>query len=265
MRTYRWTDADGNIIDFKKPLYRVHEVWGVSDIKTTVQTQKAPFQDGETFIDALLDVRQIGIRLTVTADSQNDLQDARRNLIRLLNPKKGEGIFRCLTEEGDAYSIAAIPDNSPAAMGKLGEGEAVKQQVFSLNWLACDPLWYSAAQIVTLSASFTANNAGDETTPIELMIEADGADVVKPKITNTDTGEYIELDYTIADGEEVYINTDFGKKEITLVSDDTNLFNKLTSASTMFSLPAGTSNLTYTLTSGGRAGELRFYPRHLGV
>jgi phage-related protein len=240
--------------------YFLLDVDGLGAPISTVQAQKAPFQDGVTYIDTVVEERLITAEVALYAPSGETITDVRKDFLSLLNPKLGPGSLHYAGKSIPVYIF-----NGPKFPTGNKRSTSLMHQIALITFLAPDPYWKSSANISTIAHQFTAANDGDVTTPIELVIEASGADVVNPKITNSDTGEYIELNYTVADGESVYINTAFGKKEITLESDDTNLFQYLTSGSTLFWLETGTNTFSRSASSGTVAGEMRWYNRYLGV
>ena len=258
----KYTNSNDDSITFDGNTYLLIDFEGLGGIPTNLQLQKAPFQDGSSYIDSLLEDRAISIEGVLVGSNVATL---RTNMMNVFNPKLS-GTLQ-YTYDSLNYSVDVYIDQPPVFLsGTQNKGPAFQR--FTLSLIAPDPLWYAPATIYALSASFSVTNAGDVATPIELLIEADGDDVVNPKITNTTTGEYIELDYTLPDGYDIYINTAFGQKEVTEITDGNNrssLFGDVTAASTLFWLEPGTHTITYARDSGNRLGEMRFRNRYLGV
>lgn len=87
---------------------------GLGTPETRVQEQKAPFQDGTTYIDALFDPRIITIEMSINAPNDfADIDTYRRELATKMNPKLGMGTLTYTTENGAQYAISAIPVTSP--------------------------------------------------------------------------------------------------------------------------------------------------------
>ena len=63
-----------------------------------------------------------------------------------------------------------------------------------------------------------------------------------PTITNSRTGEFITVDYNVADGSVLTIAYD--SNSLTVDVDGTSVLNKVTSTSTYFKLKPGGNNIT---------------------
>ena len=94
-------------------------------------------------------------------------------------------------------------------------------------------------------------------------------DVVKPKIINTKTLEYIEIDATLQAGDVVQICTVDRQKRVTLIRNgqEYNYFNYLTDGSTFLQLAEGDNEFQYLAESGGSNLYMRLYytPLYVGV
>ncbi len=260
----KYTNENGVSITFEENSYRLLNLEGVGGATTNVQTQKAPFQDGVTHIDTVLDPRYINIEFMLLG---SDISGMRRNICNIINPKVGGTLY--YTNDDATYRVEVYVDLSPLFLGgasNIGKG----WQRGALTFIAPEPFWKSAAKVANITSLFSVDNEGDVATPAEIIFAAEGVDLVNPKITrygtsHSEDGEYIELAYTIPNGDSVYINTVFGKKEITLISTEVSLLNKLTSGSTLFNLNVGTNDLVVIASSGTPAGEIRWRNKYLGV
>ncbi len=260
----KYTNAGGAFIKFEESSYRVLNLEGIGGAPVNIQTQKAPFQDGVTYIDTVLEPRYINVEFLLLGA---DIDGMRRNICNIINPKTTGTLY--YTNNDTTYTIDVNVDLAPTFLGGASNiGKNWQRGV--LTFIATDPYWKSGAKIATLKAMFDAENEGDVLTPVEIIFAAEGADLVNPKITrygglHSEEGEYIKLNYTIPNGDSVYINTAFGKKEIILLSDDTNLLNKLDSGSTFFNLNVGVNEFVITISSGIIDGEIRWRNKYLGV
>lgn len=76
--------------------------------------------------------------------------------------------------------------------------------------------------------------------------------ITNPKIYNYSTGEFIGVNYTMVAGDVITINTEKGKKSVTLLREgvETNLFNYLMDDITWLQLEVGGSAFVYEVESG---------------
>ena len=67
---------------------------GLGEVEVGIESQKAPYQDGSTYIDNTLENRALSMEGTIIAKGNPDaLPAARRKLQRVLNPKLGEVVI----------------------------------------------------------------------------------------------------------------------------------------------------------------------------
>ena len=90
-------------------------------------------------------------------------------------------------------------------------------------------------------------NNGEVDTGAVILIHAIGP-VTTPKIYNVDTGESMILNITMADGDDIFINTIRGQKNISMISGGTttNIIGNLADGSTWFQLIPGDNLFTVT-------------------
>ncbi|MEI7667982.1 MAG: phage tail family protein [Erysipelotrichaceae bacterium] len=111
-------------------------------------------------------------------------------------------------------------------------------------------------------------NPGDIQIGMIIRFQAIGQ-VVNPKILNTITLEYIQLQLTLQAGDVVVINTEVGQKriELTRAGETTNQFNTLVLGSTFLQLDEGDNVLYVTCTSGSTflLTQLTIRPKYYGA
>lgn len=117
------------------------------------------------------------------------------------------------------------------------------------------PIIYGAE---TGSVSFTAINSGDIAAyPESIVINGP---VNAPKITNTTSGEYIEVSTNLASSSNQLVIT-YDKDTVSIEADGTPVLSSMTAASTFFKVKTGTNNFTLTGSSigSGAYATLTFY------
>jgi len=261
---------------------------GTGAVNVDIQTQKSPFQDGETYIDNLLEPRSISIEIMILADDTEEMMENRRKLLQAFNPKLGEG--KLIYEYGKVKrEIKAIPELAPV-FPDAGDFKDTMQP--GLIQLYCpNPFWLDTfieseemadwvgglrfpLQLPMMFAGRSSrqhtviHNAGDVDTPI--VFEFLGP-ATNPVVTKVDTGEYIKVNREIAVNEKLIITTEFGNKKVILENIETkervNAFGWIDLGSTFFQLEPGNNLISYSADSGQETARvwIRWRNRYVGV
>jgi hypothetical protein len=91
---------------------------GASELPVTIESQKAPKQDGSTYFDNTLENRAITLEgMIVTKNNPSLVKEARRRMQRVLNPKLGEVTIAYQGKEIKGIVEKAI---SKAILSQLG-------------------------------------------------------------------------------------------------------------------------------------------------
>lgn len=284
IRKVTWYPANDNYskIPFSLPTFPLIEPTGLGEIEADIQTQKAPFQDGSTLIDQLLEDRVIELDFMIRG---SNLSELKRRVSRAFNPKDGLGTLQVETDE-QKYEIKAVPTITPSYPGGNAYGPTWQSALVEL--LCPDPtfydLEYTTKQAVgfeggfsfnmefpinfgSTGANFNLENEGDVETPLRIKFYGP---MDTPKITNNNTDEFIEVNQEIGEDEYLEIYTGFGEKSVELVSNDgdrESVFNFINLESNFFQLQPGDNELVYTALSEGEGAyvEIEFKNRYLGV
>lgn len=261
---------------------------GTGAVNVNIQTQKSPFQDGETYIDNTLEPRSLSIEIMVLAEDKEEMMKNRRKLLQVFNPKLGEG--RLIYEYGNIKrEIKAISELAPV-FPDAGDFKDTMQP--GLIQLYCpNPFWLDTfieseemadwvgglrfpLQLPMMFAGRSSrqhtviHNAGDVDTPI--VFEFFGP-ATNPVVTKIDTGEYIKVNREIAANEKLVITTEFGNKKVILRNLDTeeeiNAFSWIDLGSTFFQLSPGDNLISYSADSGQETAKvwIRWRNRYVGV
>lgn len=254
---------------------------GINDISVDIQRQKAPFQDGSTQLDSLLEEREIPVQFAILTNSYSDLLNKRKLIGSVFNPKlEGKLIY----EHGDfTREIRCWVDSGPSY--PAGDDRGYTHQTVSVDLLALDPFWTSgdlesdpaftslfqfpfegAFEMGLQQETRILLNEGDVPTP--LIVEFNGP-ALNPQITKTSTGEFIKVNRELQEGEKLVVDTTRGSLSV-MVDDGSamqNVFNWIDLDSTFFYLDIGENEIDYSADSdiSGAIVDMYFRNQYIGV
>lgn len=267
METVTYTNPLGQSVKFADAPFFIQSVTGLGDVSANIQLQKSAYNDGSSFIDALLDEREIGLDFLIVANAEaretyGDVSRMREHVASILNPKLGPGV---LTYENERIVrlITCVADSVPQFNDGGDRTEMIQNG--SVNFIAPDPYWKSTKieeepafkplfqfpfsgpfQMGLQQDKRIINNDGNAPTPI--FIEFHGP-ATNPKIINNTTGEFIHVKQNLLEGERMIIDTSADNKTVCFVSEDgtsRNVFHWITLDSTLFNLQIGENEIEYT-------------------
>lgn len=229
---------------------------GVGNIPVTIESQKAPKQDGSTYIDNMLESRAISIEgMIITRDNPNEVLKCRRKMQRVLNPKLG--LVTISYQNKEIKGIVETTPIFPSGQGNKG----IYYQKYLIQIICHNPFWldsftesremsYLMGGIrfnLRLPTNFSNRgfrrkciNDGDVDTPI--IIEFKGP-AINPTVNNLSTGEFIRLNRELKENDVLNISTEFGKKYVGVNGE--NAFHYIDLDSVFWSLVPGENILSY--------------------
>lgn len=107
-------------------------------------------------------------------------------------------------------------------------------------------------------------NSGDVDSGFELILTARG-EVVNPKIINSNTLEFLGVNFKMEAGDKIIFNTSRGSRSVTLIRDNEriNIFNYLMQGKTWLQLKVGDNLFVANTESGGALLDITFKHRDL--
>ena len=252
---------------------------GLGDVDAEIQSQKAPNQDGNTFLYSNLETRHISMGITILG---TDVLKRRKEIASVFNPKLGVGVLR-YENKNELKEIKAIPEHVPSFPSGDSRGRVYQSCLIDLvcpnpYWqsqrIKADPIFEPLFKF-PFSGKFRMGyqrerqiilNDGDVSTP--LYIELFGP-AVAPKITNETTGEFIRVNRELSEGEHLRINTARGRQKSVIHVDangtETNAFHWIDLDSTFFQLELGENTLVYSADSNIQGATVNIEYRNLYV
>lgn len=276
-RHLKYTNSKGESIDFgRSSPFVIDGVEGLGDVDADVQTQRAPFQDGSTYLDTVLEEREIAFTVRISGQGDAEISQRREQLARIFNPKLGLGVLEYQYGETKRL-IEAVATHIPS-FPKGRENRSLHHQIALIDLLAPNPYWKSEGVDVQptfeplfqfpFEGEFEMGisrderlivNQGDTATP--LIIEFFGP-AMNPTVTNETTGEFIKINQSLAVGECMRINTSDGEKSVAFIDGqgiERNVFNWIDLDSSFFKLIEGENSITYTADSNIQGAVVNFY------
>ena len=244
--------------------YNVVDVQGFDPPDATINTDHNAGQDGTVYKSSYANSRQITITLSV-----NGPAEVNRVALYKYFKSKFWVRLRYVTGSRDLYADGYVQSIQVSYFDQKETVQIVVQcpgaylkssgenlQDFSMiNPLfefpfAIDDVGIPFSEIV-LDLQKSLINHGDVETGALFTLRATGT-VETPKIYNVDTGEHMFFNLTMADGDQLFVNTRQNEKRITLRRDgvDTNAIGYLATGSSWFVLEPGDNLFTYTADAG---------------
>lgn len=273
------TNSNGDSVVFShRPPFLLSKIDGLGDVEANVQMSSAPFQDGATHIDTLLEPRYIDMQISILND---DVPGMRQRLARVLNPKLTLHIIyenRDVTRQIQAYSehVPKYPS----------DGRGLRYQIALINLVCPNPYWQDVNPTmlklqdfvgnfffpVSFPASFSIRgdqeefmNLGDVPAPVKVTFRGEA---VNPMITNVSTGEFIRVNRTIPAEHSLVITTDMNYRTVRIVDPygaEMNAMGYIDLNSTFFSLDVGENKLSFITDGGNPEVFIEYRNRYLGV
>jgi len=279
-----FTNADGNTFDIQDN-YMLQPSWDLGNPPIEHQTSKAPYQDGETYIDTVFESGNPIIEFAITGVNRQEILDRRLIVTRHFNPKLGIGTLIWVQDDGiTTYQLDCIPTQP---IFPSGDGRSDNHQMVIIQFYAPNPFWYDPTQVQSIMVGFSGGwsypwsypkNYGQVGSQIEVVntgnIETSVmiyfyGEVANPIISNETTDEKITITKIINDGDILIINTAFGEKSALILSGGvyTNAFEYVDPDSVFWKLSPGLNVVKYTVSSEGANAQcmIYWYNRFSGV
>lgn len=227
MRRLTFENSRGESITFYRDPFVIESLTGISEVDSSIQGQVSPYQDGDTYIDTILQPRFPTMECAIKYTNLQEIKACRKEVLRVCNPKLGLGKLT-LELDGDVKEIHATLDSVPTFPDK---GENAYQR-FMIVWKCPNPYWRDPQEVsralrayegkftfpFTFPVQFgiegdvtTLENDGDTSTPVTISIQGP---ISRPMIENRTTGKHITVNTTLSPEEILYIDTSRQHKRV---------------------------------------------------
>lgn len=283
MRRLTYTNSRGESILFDTEPYFIDSLTGIGEVSAEIQSQRAPYQDGDTYIDTILQPRFPSLEGTIIEGDLLRMKQLRKQILRVCNPKLGLGKLT-LNLDGDTKEIYGVLDGAPT-FPERGENLF---QTFMINWKCPNPYWRDPKEVsralrayeglfklpmmfpfeLGLSGDSTIIvNEGDVESPVTIDIQGP---ITNPQIINVTTGQYIRVNRSLSDNEILHINTDDQNKRVEIYRNGATIekaIGYLDHYSDFWKLEPGQNEIKYIADAGTANGivAVAWHNYYLGV
>lgn len=251
--------------------YFLSAVEGISGINTSLNLMQTAQIDGSVYIGERVEPRNIVLTVMI----YQDLERKRHHLQRVFSPHKtgtltytGDNISRFISYRVESLDI---PDsNQPnkfATISLLCPDPFFRDvQEFTKNMADTIPLFTApfalpphgrALSVRVFQQEATIVNPGDKDTGLTIVFHAARGTVTNPRLDNLTTGEYVQVNITLSQGQKLVVNTNRGSKGVLL--NGVNKSHLKDRESTFFQMRTGENVLKYSAESG--QSNLDVYPK----
>jgi hypothetical protein len=280
-----WIDPDGTENSLNTDNYRV--LMGANGRfmpPVSFVEEFIPFQYGSALRQVNIQPREVDLPLVIQGKDEIEVRSKIRELLHLFNPLRGDGRLKVTAPDNSQRELYCRYAGGLEILESTDSKGFCRQKII-LVLKAFDPFWYDTNTIVqtfttgqpatffpffplrlsssTVFADVTIDNTGDIETWPEWIITGPGNGII---LRNLTTGEVLNLNTTLQDGETITIDTRPGKKTVKK-NDGTNLFGSLSDDSSLWALRQGKNNVRIEMSSAtnNSSVQLSYRNRYLGV
>ena len=223
MQKLRFVNGNGVELDLTSGHYGITNWSGFSNADLTIQGQQVPFQDGEVFLDALYNPRELSVTLAINDNNNLALRyELKRELISVMNAKLGEG-YLYYKNDFTEKRIKVVPQLPIFENKNSNDAGTLKA---SLSWTAPEVYWEDVEESVVnfnIGTLPEIQNSGD--VPVQIKADIFSSNAKNPALYNMSTNKKIEYLGTLTDNQK--IDTSIGQKKVVneVIKFDINSFN----------------------------------------
>lgn len=285
MQRLTFTNASGESVTLGRTFpYLLQNIEGVGAVASTLLSQRGFQQDGVTYLGSLLEPRMVHFRVIIQDGSREGLLAKRAEILRVFNARLGQGVLR-YEDDVTTYRIEAAVCDGPNPITGV-KGESATMQSFDIGLYCAKPAWESEeAYEVSISSldggmelplrlPFSLAEMGKTkqidyqgTLDAPLLVVFDGP-AVMPKLTKRETGEYMEVNVALQEGEKLYLDTT--PSAINVYTVDANgakqsAFNYINPQTSYFMLTQGMNTISFSASDGEPKVHLYWRTQYVGV
>ena len=243
---------------------------GLSNLTSTLDVRQTAQIDGGIYTGEIVQPRNIVLNILI----YRDLERKRNQILSFFLPRStgtltytGDMVSRKIDYRVESinipdsnvpYKIITVslicPDPYFRDVDEFSKNMAGKTPLLTAPFVLLPHA--SALSALVLKHEAAIINEGVKSTGMVITFLAKG-EVVNPRLDNLTTGEYIQVNVTMSQGQRLIVNTNRGNKRITL--DGANISNKKDRMSTFVQLIPGENILKYSAQSGQT--NLDVFPR----
>lgn len=263
------------------------DVTGIAGIDNTIYKTNSMGQHGDTYINQRYEARDITIVGNINSTNKDRVLELRRMAEKILNAELDAKLIYTYKD------FVRVIDCKVDGIPQFKKGNVFMQ--YSIPITCCNPFWREEAEAKKDIAAWVSSwefdfeipeegielgyrepsiivnvyNEGDVKSGMRVEFRAIGT-VVNPILLNVNTQEYLKLiDTTMAAGDVITINTEYGSKGATLTREGEviDYFRHIDVDSTFMQLAIGDNVFRYDAESGVTALEATIYHnnKYLGV
>lgn len=266
-----WVDSDGvvTVLSDQATTRVSYELSGRFMPPVSFIEDDVPQYDGARLRELRIRPREVVVPIAVVGADQTEVRATLRSLMRLFNPKRGNGTLRVTGPDGTVRDLTCRYSQGLEIAEQFEKFVGWQRAVVVLR--AVDPYWYdtsatSATYTTGTSTTFfpffpmvlnsetvfgtqSVDNTGDvEAFPVWTV----AGPCSSVTLTNSTSGEVISLPVVLTAGQVLTIDTRPFRKTVTR-NDGTNLYGSLSTASSLWNLPTGMSTITVELPGASSA------------
>ncbi|MFC4652630.1 phage tail domain-containing protein [Lactococcus nasutitermitis] len=282
-----YTNANGDMIIFSfSPPFVLLGKSGFAGISNDIVSEKIYGQAGELKNSSQLAVRELEIDAMIYGQTLQDENDYRRSLIKAINPLLTGTLRYELFGKTYAIDVEVVQgwesdyqQSSHTAQGSVKfkalyplwrdiSEENYTVQLGQTNNQLTFPLMITDDFIfasVDVGKEVQITNGGDIPIGFELTIDCT-AEVVNPKLLNIYTQEFFAFNHTFSGGDNIFINTNRGKKQVLVNGENGFFLRKL--GSTFLQIDNLENNYFILQADKGvenMVASLKYHPQLVGV
>ncbi len=231
--------------------YQIVNIEGLNPPNATINTSTIVGMDGSTFMSSKLENRNIVITIKITGDTESN----RIQLYQFFRTKHWCKIYYNNSHR-DVYAEGYVES--------MENNLFQQSQTIQISIVCPDPYLKAVQEIVNDISNrlVTIDNDGETDIGLEIRLEALDT-VVYPVIYNAITGEFFRVRIHMEKGYVIHINTNPGKKSITVTinGNTSSYIHGVDPDSTWLSVRVGENEFTYDAHSGVESLSVEFKHR----
>ena len=213
--------------------FNLIDISGLTDSAATLFTSESAVSDGDVITGKRYKAKDIAIILEPIGDVETRL----RYLMGFLDTEYAIRVE--WNKNGDVVFIEG-------GLEKISASRFTNRTLVTVSLHCANSFWTAdvgrTRNMVAGAAGIYCPNIGDRVVYPVITITANGGTVVKPKLINETTGDYIEVDVTIASGKSLVIDCRKGHRSI--LNDGVQAIQHWTNGSSWFPIGPNANSIT---------------------